>query len=150
MKLRIGLVVLACALGACKGKKTSTTPEEPPSECARTATHATQLMHDAMGDSLTAAEWPKLTALVDERCTHDGWSAETMACMNAAGGEHDFDACSDTLTPAQKEAVQAQFDREIKPLIKEGSMDEKDEAMQAPTAAAPSPPPPDDPCGGGE
>src|SRR5688500_10568606 len=84
MKLRIGIVVLACALGACKDKKAATVPETEAAPCARTAAHVTKVMQSEMGDSLAESDWPKLTAALEQRCTEDEWAAEVRACMDDA------------------------------------------------------------------
>jgi hypothetical protein len=157
MKLAIATIVLACALGACKGKSASTTPQDaPPSPCSRTATHATKIMQNEIGPALSEADWPKVTALLAERCEADAWAAEVVACMDASLGEDDFEKCADQLTKEQNDAVKEQFGREIEPLMKEeGGLRKKDAAPDgmeggsgAPSTGAP--PPPDDPCGGGE
>jgi hypothetical protein len=144
MKLRIALMIALA--GACGGKKSSTMADAPPSECARTATHTTKLMQSEMGEVLAEADWPKVTALLDERCTKDGWSAESMACMNAALADREIDACADQLPADQNAAVKAQFEQDIVPLMKGGMVKRKDETMQGDPEGAP--PPPDDPCGG--
>lgn len=150
MKQRIAVVVIVCALGACTGKKAATSPEPPPpSPCAVTARHATELMRTELGDALDADGWAKANAVLEQRCTADAWSADAMACMDRAQGEEQFDVCADQLTDAQNQAVKDQFEREIVPLVKAGAMEKKEESRGEESGEAAAPPPPDDPCGGG-
>ena len=43
-----------------------------------------------------------MSATLRERCTADGWSAETIGCM-ASAPEAEMQACSDHLTADQKD-----------------------------------------------
>jgi hypothetical protein len=153
MKLRI--VLFALVLAACKSKSTPTTAAAPPpTPCRNMATHVTEVVRQDMGEMLAEEDWPKVTDVLDERCTKDGWAAETVACMQAAVRGPDFDACADKLPPEQEASVKAEFEQTIKPLIKEGSMKRKGEEDEmegggGATMGSP-PPPPDDPCGGDE
>jgi hypothetical protein len=49
---------------------------------------------------------PKIIGVLVEVCEQDGWSAETLACMGAAGTQAEINASNDKLTPAQKEHLQ--------------------------------------------
>src|SRR6186713_2035909 len=100
MKLRV--VVFALALAACKGKSGSTTAApKPPTPCQDMASHITGVVQAEIGEALAAEDWPKVTAVLEERCTSDGWAAETVACMQKAATGPDFDACADQLPEAQ-------------------------------------------------
>lgn len=152
MKLRFAAAGLACALAACAGKKSSTTAtEEAPPPCREMAVHVAEVIRADLGDALAEEHWPKVTAVLDERCTMDGWETATVACMQAAVRGPDFDVCAEQLPDDQEAAVKDQFEQTIKPLMKEGAMqkqaeDKMEGGGSPPTGSAP----PSDPCGGGE
>lgn len=162
MKLRIAALGLVCALAACGGKKSTTTAttEAPPTPCRTVSLRVVEVLRAEIGEALAEEHWPKVAAILEERCTTDAWADETVACMQAAARGPDFDACAEQLPDEQEAAVKEQFEREIKPLIDEGAMRKKEasDSMEGgsgaprsePTAGAPAPPPPSDPCGGGE
>lgn len=150
MKLPILTVVLVCALASCGGKNASTSaPEAPPTPCASAAAHMSEVLRAELGDALAAEDWPKVTAVLDERCTADQWDATTVSCMQAAAQGPDFDNCADQLPDEHEAAVKAQFEKEIKPLMNEDAMQKK-EASDGRSAPSGGAPPPSDPCGGGE
>ncbi len=161
MKLRIAALGLVCALAACGGKKSTTTAttEAPPTPCRTVSLRVVEVLRADIGEALAEEHWPKVAAILEERCTTDAWAKATLDCMLAAESGPGFDACAEQLPEEQEVAVKAQFEREIKPLIDEGAMQKKsEEAMEGgsgaprsePTAGSPAPPPPSDPCGGGE
>ena len=85
MKTRVAVFVIAGALAACKGKPAPTTVAESPreapgpsAECQKTAAHAMELMKAQMGDALSDADWPKVTAILEGHCAQDAWSAEAI------------------------------------------------------------------------
>lgn len=146
MTSKLGVLLIAGLLAACKGKSAPTTatanarPEPAGGACGATAEHVTGLMKAQLGGALADEDWPKVTAILDQHCRADGWSGEAMACMDAATDEESFRGCGDKLTEEQNDAVKEQFQREIDPLMRHPESDGMTQGA----------PPPDDPCGGGE
>ncbi len=148
------LLATLVAAAACGGgsKTPPTPPEPPPSPCIAMAAHMRAQVVKAgeaeqAGADLLAKIAPVVERVVSERCQADAWSAEVIACINAAD-DKSMDPCIEQLTDAQEQAIESQLDREL-----EGVMP-KDDAGEAPKSAPPPPAPgggapPEDPDGGG-
>lgn len=163
------LAAMGLALAACGGgsSKSSTMPEREAapasSACATMAAHMKDLiikMGEQEDPALAARIAPILERVATERCQTDQWDPKVVACVTAAD-EDGVDTCMEDLTEAQRDAAEAQIEKELQPIMDEEeakqrskpSMDYGDDPFDRPkgtgSAPPPSPPPPDDPCGGG-
>jgi len=149
------LLATLVAAAACGGgsKKSSTPPEPPASPCVAMAAHMRAQVVKAgeaeqAGADMLAKIGPVVERVVSERCQADAWSAEVIACVNAAD-DKTMDPCIEKLTDEQEDAIESQLDREL-----EAVMPKKDGDAESPKSAPPPPAPgggapPEDPDGGG-
>jgi len=113
---------LAWALGAaaCGGKAAPaagpTKPTAAATPCDSVAAHLADLMAGQEDEMIGPEHHPVITRIFGERCAADSWAPATIACMRDADLAH-FDACSQQLTEAQRDAVEQQFERDLKPLL---------------------------------
>lgn len=149
------LLATLVAAAACGGgsKTPPAPPEPPPSPCVAMAAHMRAQVLKAgeaeqAGADLLAKIGPVVERVVSERCQADAWSAEVIACVNAAD-EKTMDPCIEQLTDEQEQAIESQLDRELESVMP------KEEGDGAAPESAPPPPapgggaPPEDPDGGG-
>lgn len=156
----IGLA-FALSSAACGGgpSKSSTMPDRDNSPaataCATMAAHMKDLiikMGEQEDPAMAARIAPILERVATERCQVDQWDPQVVACVTAAD-EDGVDTCMEQLTEAQRDAAEAQIEKELAPIMeneaKKGSTDDDaGDPFSAPSPAG-SAPPPDDPCGGG-
>jgi len=89
---------------------------------------------------------PVVERVVAERCQADAWAASVITCINGSD-DRTMDECVDQLSDEQEQAVEAQLEKEMAPLLEVEGGGGPGGGGGAPTGAPP--PPPDDPCGGG-
>lgn len=115
-------VFLCLAAAACGGKSGSAAEPGPPmpkvAPCESVSSHLAELMAGQDGERIGPEHIPVLTKIYGERCAADGWAPDIIECMRAADVKT-FDACAQQLTQMQRDAIEHQFERELKPLVDE-------------------------------
>lgn len=148
----LGLAFVVWAGAGCGGSQKSGPAPAPleagPSPCVAMAKHMADVLREVGqqqedgGAGLNKVA-PVVERVVAERCQADAWATSVIDCINGAGDET-MDGCVEGLTDEQEQAVEAQLEKEMAPLMEQ---DGGAGGGGAPTGAPP--PPPDDPCGGG-
>lgn len=100
--LIFGIAVVAAA---CGGKSSSggSTPQAA-GTCASAGTNIATAMPD-----LDDAGMTQVANGVAEICAQDAWSADAVGCFANAANQEALQPCSDRLTPAQQESLEAQM-----------------------------------------
>ena len=110
------------ATAACGGKSGPAAEPGPPvpvvSPCESVSTHLAELMAGEEDEIIGPEHHPVIAKIYAERCAADRWAPDIIECMPAADIKT-FDACAQQLTQLQRDAVEHQFERELKPLVDE-------------------------------
>jgi len=142
MKTWYSTFALIVLVAACGGSpKKAAAPAASP--CVAMGAHIVAVSPDAaFGDGDTAAVKAAVQKVMTDHCQADAWAPEAVECMSTATAEA-MTACSEKLTPAQRESLTKAMAEEMGAQHKE---DESTPAAVEPTDGAKAM----DPCSGGE
>ncbi len=102
------LLILASVLAACGGgaKQVDTTPVKAGAPaCEKMADHLVGLMKQGAAAGAPQEASDRITQVLIERCTVDGWSIAAQQCFLGVATLEESDRCAPMLTVPQRDAA---------------------------------------------